>query len=118
MRPIKFRLWNGVIMYHFNLGDEVIVGDKPVMQFTGLFDKSGREIWEGDIVQSSHIFPSKIEFHDGSFCFNSDDPFPIHFSIYENDDIEVIGNIYENPEVLELKKEGGENYDRDRRNDH
>lgn len=97
---------------------------KEVMQFTGLHDTTkleqlthaernrwfgsgnkpedwkGKEIYKGDIVQSSNMFPSVVWFGDGCFSFNGDDPFLTHFAIYPDDDIKIIGNIHEHPNLL------------------
>ena len=63
------------------------------MQYTGLHDKNGKEIYEGDVVS----FENEIlvmKWHEGT-----QEPFP--FAYYDNvEECEVIGNIYENPELL------------------
>lgn len=88
------------------------------MQYTGLKDKNGKEIYEGDIVKkrNGNYKLGKVAFDFGMFCFKS-----IGCGIYANSDIfeaihslhyvefdeinnyEVIGNIYENPELLKEK---------------
>ena len=125
MREIKFRAWNGERMRHpsefwisadgtpaaYNSdGNFRFVGWK-LMQYTGLKDKNGVEIYEGDIVQSSFGIPpirvrARVYFEDGCFSINTKDADPnittlIHFMDCLNDEVEVIGNIYENPELLE-----------------
>ncbi len=72
--------------------------DLPLMQFTGLTDKDGVEIYEGDIV---HVCNSSVtepvERHEGGMWMlnNSALISGIHFPC------EIIGNIYENPELLD-----------------
>ena len=79
-----------------------------IMQYTGLKDKNGREIYEGDIIKVidrvGEEFLAIIEFRDGCFVawINEDTAYSIDVLIDE--DIEVIGNIYEDPELLEEAK--------------
>ena len=74
-----------------------------LMQFTGLRDKNGREIYEGDIVRGAGIKPKVyvVGWLDtyGGFAF-LDDEKAIPAYEFLNDFCEVIGNIYENPELL------------------
>ncbi len=64
-----------------------------LMQFTGLKDKNGKEIFEGDILSHKYYsMPVVCEFVDGSFIFDD-------ISKYDKS-LEVIGNIYENPELI------------------
>ena len=74
-------------------GVAFVVDSSTVGQFTGLHDKNGKEIYEGDLL--GHKFYSKpvvVSFKDG--CFISEDVDILSSSI------QIIGNIHDNPELL------------------
>jgi len=136
MREIKFRAWDEInkeMVYQYikNISDNLFNHDilrkyDIVMQFTGLKDKNGKEIYEGDIVnfktskqeKQEQFYETKksVHFYNGSFGFqewNTDNNgkltkrlnyHPPHFTtkefFYIDFDIEVIGNIYENKNLL------------------
>ncbi|HAP5886649.1 TPA: hypothetical protein IU352_002154 [Enterococcus faecalis] len=90
---------NGVLEYEF----EYVV----LMQSTGLKDKNGVEIFEGDVLYyipfESHINDSIVVFEKGSFCtkmLRNGKLTSVRF--VDSEEYEVIGNIYENPELLEV----------------
>ena len=113
MREIKFRAWNkqhqimvtweqmkidNIVTIAFCSNDSV----KELMQFTGLQDKTGRDIYEGDIVKQDWVLGEPVyknieitwNQYICAFCTGSK---PLQLP---NQWI-VIGNIYENPELLD-----------------
>ena len=75
---------------------------KTVGQYTGLIDKNGIKIFEGDIVKGTFLgFPIPIEDDVFSICWQ-EDVAGYKANYFEN--VEVIGNIYDNPELLETDK--------------
>lgn len=84
-----------------------------LMQYTGLKDKNGKEIYEGDIVDFRHGERKLyIAFNLGQWsmcgCLNEPNKDYRNLNHYVNHDgpIEVIGNIYENPELLKEVQNG------------
>ena len=77
-------------------------GDKIIIEwFTGLTDKNGVGVYEGDLY--NHItsgYSGVIKFGDG--CFYCDHVYLSRYSLLNINNGEVIGNIHENPELLEV----------------
>ncbi|EAC2632651.1 hypothetical protein Y489_12835 [Listeria monocytogenes] len=130
MRVIEFRAWDKEVKeMDYNPSVIEIWQNKPIneqfrleseeklvwMQYTGLKDKNGKKIFEGDIVAFSeddfHVFNSQVEYfsEDGYPAFDIKVPSTYYFdsnvfsevSMSGGYEIEVIGNIHENPELLE-----------------
>ena len=73
-----------------------------INQYTGLHDKNGKEIYEGDILKAPYSDCStqhKVYFEDGCFKLQFKD-----LDEWSEKEIEIIGNIYENQELLEGEK--------------
>ena len=129
MREIKFRAWDkkDELMYvevhegitfddesHYSFIDFLNsrgYHEFEIMQYTGLKDKNGKEIYEGDVVRRSYVRTQKYvtknnEIKEGNPVVQKYRPKVIKwsdggFNIRNGEKIEVIGNIYENPELLE-----------------
>lgn len=73
--------------------------DIKLMQYTGLKDKNGKEIYEGDILRNygNDIEDWVVSYEEGKFIGIFDN---VCEDLYEIHDFEVIGNIYENPELI------------------
>ena len=121
MREYKFRAWDSLVekMYSWtellnqNLKNIFTIPEQcgyNLMQYTGLKDKNGKEIYEGDIVkfrfkEDREEFPDLIGYIEYQSTFaafrimSNQGSFKI--DITEIKFIEKIGNIYDNPELLE-----------------
>ncbi len=102
-RLIKFRFWTGKRMLK-DAPSNIVAEGGSLMQLTGLKDKNGVEIYEGDIVKASNE-TFIIKHWMGNFCMCSGSDatgFPI-YPYNVTGIVEVIGNIHENPELLEAK---------------
>jgi len=112
MREIKFRAWDKeikkmrlpermkhAISLNFNTGIVEIGngGDVEFLQYTGLKDKNGKEIYEGDILDGGYVVEWET-MEDNEMGFGVGIGFNVHPDIVE--DSEVIGNIYENPKLI------------------
>jgi len=79
-------------------------GDYSLMQYTDLKDKNGKEIYEGDILDFVHLYgvrPAPIFWRNGGFWVAVNDPgYEDRWIVPDPEECEVIGNIYENPELL------------------
>lgn len=125
MREIKFRSWDTTdnIMEYCGLeriGDYHEYMGHPIMQYTGLKDKNGKEIYEGDLLNQKTSYNSnwadmrfqnktivQVGFEDGCFIneYTKESLHKAITSIVHNKiAYEIIGNIHENPELLVDKR--------------
>lgn len=79
--------------------------DFEIMQYIGLKDKNGKEIYEGDIMYVAGVGNCVVKFNYGAFGLTREDIHNVweYFNEdFEGDiDMKVLGNIYENPKLLE-----------------
>lgn len=146
MREIKFRLWDSknncwyeptfeayrgkveevmisprgrlTMRTMTELVDESLFPDRfELMQYTGLHDKNGREVYEGDIVKYTswhdgnpcETFSGEIVYCDylniASFCISLNTKTGDDLAGLPAMGVEILGNIYENPELMEARDE-------------
>ena len=109
MREIKFRAWDfdSEQFFYFTMQDilhkidfrillpEMAYSNPDIQEYTGLRDKNGKEIYEGDKLEADSDFVGLVEYHKAEFNFVVGGyPYPIWKHCI------VIGNLYENPELL------------------
>ena len=80
---------------------------KQYGQYTGLKDRNGKKIYEGDITNKGVVKYGKHKIPCCGCCYSNHKTIGFYFEGYEEDettfdDLEVIGNIYDNPELLEV----------------
>ena len=92
------------VMGHANI-DVLSVKPDSVGQYTGLTDKNGKRIFEGDIVDilTENEEIGVVEYEDGGFLVSADG-FCVDFHANINGtDLEIIGNIHDNGELMEVR---------------
>ena len=106
-REIKFRVWDKINRmwlknFNINLLNIGVLSNVEINQYTGLKDIAGDEIHEGDIVRDvSDGIVGYIEYSDGGFVIIYDDVTE-KLNTDESAYLEVVGNIFENPEEVQI----------------
>ena len=112
-REIKFRAWDGKQMYYspmlgynefVDINEQIkcaMTNGLILMQFTGLLDKNGKECFEGDVVAiEGRETIGEVYWDYGSWQLKRKELTGGMLSAFEKEQIEVIGNIYETPNLL------------------
>ena len=106
--------WIFYINHYYNIDDIYHVNEDTAGQFTGLKDWRGDDIYEGDILMYCGEMKIIVVFNHGAFGYysRSDDFITfsqnVNFSFWKNDEddkFEIIGNIYDNPELIKESEE-------------
>lgn len=110
---MKFPAYDGVNDFIIEKnGNYYAICTDTLCQYTGLTDKNGKKIWENDICDRKEKYPEVVTYNKGdwqldySYVFGKEihhDACNLGFYVCERNCVEVIGNIFDNPELLEVE---------------
>lgn len=97
--PTEICMGTNIVRINFDIDPETIG------QYTGLTDKNGKKIFEGDIVEGLDYTAEDggygiIGFDEGAFEVSNNDICGTFYENYWGTDFEIIGNVYDNPELM------------------
>lgn len=108
-REIKFKGWNGKRMTREYTLNEMLVEQlennglkENWLQYTGIKDKNSKDIYDGDIIEDQNKDLWEVYFDMGSFLLKNKlkKSFTIPVTLYQEPIVEIIGNIYQNKDLL------------------
>ena len=92
---------------------QIEIDPGTICQYTGLTDKNGNKIWENDICNRKEKYPEIVTYNKGdwqldySYVFGKEmhtDACNLGFYVCERNCVEVIGNIFDNADLLEVER--------------